>query len=100
MRNRGRSRKGGRLVAATGAPLGPDAAHTILTVVDDGSGNALFTTAAAHGLIGGETVVISGGSNAAYNAGAQSVDAVPTTTSWITGGGYQGDSTGGSWALL
>jgi hypothetical protein len=73
-----------------------DAGNTILTITDDGSLNALVTCAAPHGLVGGETVTITG--TVGYNT-TVSVDGVPSATTWYIGGSYTADSIGGRWHL-
>jgi hypothetical protein len=81
---------------------GPDAAHTILTVTNDGSGNAVFTTAAPHGLVANvDFVDINGTSSSTYNAqNSMLVDDTPTPTTFVQFSGYLEDATGGSWTLL
>jgi hypothetical protein len=78
-----------------------DAAHTIVSITDDGGGNALVTTAAAHGLIGDETVVLAGDSDPTYDGPhTVSADLPPTATTFVlTDPPFVGNSTGGTWAL-
>lgn len=76
---------------------GADAAHTILTITDDG-GSAMATTAAAHGLTEDTAIVISGNSVPGYN-GAKTIGFVPSATTFYTSDAYTSDGTGGSWAL-
>lgn len=74
-----------------------DAGHLILTITQDqGSGNGLVTTAAAHGLESGQTIIISGTSNPGYN-GVPNEITDPTETTFIIL--YVGDSEGGTWEL-
>ena len=93
MRNRGRSRRGGRLLLEAG----PDQ-RTILTITDDGSGNALVRCAGPHSLLAGRSVTISGASVAGYNQTA-TVGSVPSATTWTVTAGYTADSVGGRWEV-
>lgn len=78
---------------------GPDAAHTILTITDDG-GTAMVTTAGPHGFDGitPYPIVISGNSIAEYN-GSQEAGFTPTATTFYIVTPYSFDGTGGSWRL-
>lgn len=79
---------------------GPDAAHTIVSIVDDGSGGALVTTAAPHGLNVDAVVQPAGTSVAGYSAVPMTLDDAPSTTTWISFGAYTANSTGGTWTLV
>lgn len=81
-------------------PLGPDAAHTILTIeYDVGEDSPLVTTAGPHGLVGSESITISGTSGGLYD-GAHTVETVPSATTFTIDGLDAGSSTGGQWVLV
>lgn len=83
----------------TGTNEEPDPAHTVLTYADDGSGNLLVTTAAAHGLTGGVgSVTFSGSSGGVYDGGLFPVDETPTPTTFLSYGAYAADAAGGTWS--
>ena len=77
---------------------GPDAAHTILTILDAG-GDAEVTTAGPHGLNELDSIVISGNTVPGYN-GANTVGAIGSATTFLLAGNpYTADGTGGTWEL-
>jgi 6-phosphofructokinase len=84
-------------MTATGAgpSLNNVARHTILTITN-ASSKTLFTTQGPHGLSGGETIVVTGNSVAAYNTTHTGV-AVQSATTFKTGFGYTSNGTGGRW---
>lgn len=94
-------------VLLLGAGKGVDggaSGNTIVSITDDGSGNALVTTAAAHGLIDGApySIDITGNSVSGYNTThtiAAVEGSVPSTTTFITDQPYTSTGTGGTWAL-
>jgi hypothetical protein len=99
MRLRTRRRKvGRRLVAAGQGGLVVLTGNNILTITD-GGGEADVTTAAAHGLGDGVDVTISGTSVVTYND-TWTITTLTATTFRLQGAGFQGISTGGTWALV
>lgn len=101
MRNRGRGRRAGRLVIGVGGDGADGPEHDIVTVTETemGSGIAIVTTAAPHGLNPAVThsLVTSGISEAAYN-GAQTVDTFGSEFQFVLSSSpYVGDATGGRW---
>ncbi len=104
MRNRfaiGMKRSPAGRGASSPGGFAADPAHTILTVTDN-AGTVIFTTAAAHGLIGdeSETVNISGTTGPTYNVANTIVSSAPTTTTFgVAAITYVADATGGSWEL-
>jgi hypothetical protein len=87
-----------RMLRGTGRCLlsGARNGHTILTILDSGAGEARVTTAQPHGLNQDDNIVVSGTSNAVYNA-PWVVNAVSTTQFDLQGAGWSGDSAGGRW---
>ena len=84
-----------------GSPwAGLSANRIILTITEGLLGNALVTTAAAHGLLGGEFVSIVGESSDTYGAGPYEVggDGLTATTFEVVTA-YVADATGGVWTL-
>lgn len=74
-----------------------DAAHTILTITDDG-GNSIMTTEGPHGLIGEETIIISGNSVNDYNATHALITFV-SVTEMALNFAFVSIGTGGQWEL-
>lgn len=87
-----------QVVDTAAANLSP---NDIVSITDDGNGSMLVTTAAAHGLESGVSIVtISGTSLAAYNGPLTPVDTTPSPTTFVSFNTYLGDSTGGTWTLV
>ena len=96
-RNRGRGWSRG---AGGGAPA--LTGNDILTVTDNGSGLARYTTAAPHGLVGDESeqITVTGVSVGGYNVSNTVVNAAPTPTTFdLNSVVYTTDATGGTWSL-
>lgn len=75
--------------------------HMIVSIADGGGGNALVTTAAAHGLVESQNITITGASFGGYNGAYASTSgwSPNTATTFLLLGAYGGDnSTGGKWA--
>jgi hypothetical protein len=74
--------------------------HDILTLTESVATNVLVTTAAPHGLVGSESIVISGTANGTYD-GTKEVagDPVPTATTFAITDPYSADDSGGRWDL-
>jgi hypothetical protein len=72
--------------------------HRILTIVNGGGGTSLLvTTAAPHGLVGGEVLSLSGTSVPGYNTGGMFVLDAPTVVTFHLDVLYIADATGGLW---
>ena len=97
MRNRGRHR---RLSGAGGSGEAALTGNDILTLTESVATNVLVTTAAPHGLLGSESIVISGTANGTYD-GAKEVagDPAPTDTTFAITDPYTADDSGGRWDL-
>lgn len=87
-----------------GTSVGPTFSVTAASIkaviisITNSAGNALITTASAHGLSGGESVEITGNSVAGYNVRHTGV-AVVSATTFKTDESYTSTGTGGTWAL-
>lgn len=80
-----------------------DPQFQIVSIEDDGFGNPLMTTVAPHGLVGGETIAVTGNSEATYNITWPTIEAPlsDTTIQLATPGGDPlPTGTGGTWSLL
>jgi hypothetical protein len=79
---------------------GADPGKIILTITDDGGGNALVTTAGPHGIDGfAVDIAISGTSNELYNTEHVFLGA-PSSTTFMLLTGWVGDSEGGTWRYV
>ena len=99
MRTRSRSRNVGRRLLAVGPATAPALTGNDILTIENGvgpdEGSIYVTTAAPHGLVGDETVVISGSSVAGYNTTHTVLQAGETI--FMTDGTYTEDATGGTW---
>ena len=77
------------------ASLLPDS-HRILTVTDNGGGDARYTTAAAHGLDGSQSITVSGVVGGSYDA--TDFPAIASATTFdMSGIAFTVPGTGGQW---
>lgn len=86
------------LGAGLGVPGASGDPNAILTVTLSEE-RALITTEAPHGLVGNETVTVSGNSIEGYNTTYEGITVVSPTT-FKAGVLYTEDGVGGTWALV